>query len=1110
MKNQHPNFKIFLFFVFLLPSFAFSQDRTPFWIEVSENQISQEKLASNSEPNESIYYQLDIETLKRELNEATLIQDNFGMSKATIGFPDSNGKIEQYRVKEASVLNPNLQNEFQNIRSYIGISVSNPLSTLRFSVSPDGFHAMKFDEKTGIQFIDPITKDRKIYSVFAKNDLMEPSEMFSCHVEENFDVIEDRESLLDLDSRLNDGNLRTFRLAIACTNEYANFHLTEQGIDSGESDTVKKEAVLAAMNTTMTRVNGIYEKELSVRMEIIAENLDIIFLDDVTDPFTGNDDASVLIDESQTQIDLIIGNDNYDIGHTFSTGAGGVATLSSPCRTNLKARGVTGLSAPIGDSYNVDYVAHEMGHQFGANHTFNNSCGGNRNNATAVEPGSGSTIMAYAGICAPNVQGNSDAYFHIVSLEEMWANINTGFSTCGATTSSGNSAPVVEDIPNYSIPRSTPFVLKGNGQDADGNGTLTYAWEQTDNETAAMPPVSSSTGGPVFRSITPSDMTDRYFPAIETVIAGDIESTWEVVPSVERTMNFALTVRDNDPRGGRFVREDITINVENVLPFAMTAPNTAVTWEAGTNETVSWGVGSTTNATINCQNVNIKLSTDGGLTFPITILENTPNDGTQSIVVPNYTSSTCRIMVEAADNIFYDISNADFTINSTIPSFIITNTNGNQTECNTSGSSVTFEFDFDAINGFNESTTFNTSGEPAGSTVEFSPTTQNGDGTFTMEVSDFVGAAAGEYSITVTATSASITQTTDVILTIISGSLSTVNLLSPIDEETEVSIIPTLTWTEDLNAQTYDIEIATDTEFSNIVQSLTSEENSYTLTTPLEGLSTFYWRVRPANTCGTSAPFSSPFSFTTLSPSYCPSTYTNAGSEYISNVSFADINNASGDAPGGGTTTGYENFTSVSTDVNEGSTYTLEVTINTAGDFSDHCNVYIDWNQDYVFNQDDEFYDLGSIRNVTSGVLSTDITVPSGVISGPTRMRVSIEFQVPPGACDEDHTQEWGETEDYSINVVSSLSVDEQQLSDFRIYPNPSNGLVNVSMQLGNSNDVEILLFDVLGRQISIKNFENNSLNFNEQLEYQNLSKGLYVLKIKQGQKIIAKQLIIN
>lgn len=915
MKQIYFNSKTYFLFFFLFTTVVFSQGDNSIWATISENEITQEKLFRKSQPSEAIFYVINMEAFKEQFQNVPKRGQSTEISNVIVDFPDSDGIFQQYRIKEASVLELELQNQHPNIRSYVGTNIDNPKTIIRFSVSQDGLHAMFFRTENGTQLIDPYTKDRENYIVYSKKDLPSIDHDFICEFENNLDASQNIDLTSTSWSQLNDGNLRTYRLALACTGEYAEFHLTQQGVGAGETEAVKKAAVLTALNTTMTRVNGVYENELSVTMTIVASNDNVIFVDPATDPFTGNNNPFTLINESQTVIDSDfaidgygIGDANYDIGHTFSTGAGGLAWLGVPCSSGSKARGVTGRSSPIGDAFDVDYVAHEMGHQFGANHTFNNSCGGNRNDATAVEPGSGSTIMAYAGICSPNVQNNSDDYFHSTSLREMWTYI-TSSGICAAESSTGNSSPTINALTSFSIPKSTPFVLRGNGDDSDGAGTLTYGWEQSENAIATMPPDPTSTTGPAFRSLTPSSSPDRFMPAIETVIAGNIASTWEVVPSVARDLNFDLTVRDNDASGGRFATESMVVSVEDVAPFIITAPNAAVVWGQGTTKTITWDVGSTTNGTINCQNVNIKLSTDGGLTYPISILANTLNDGTEDITVPNNMSTTCRIMVEAADNIFYDISNLDFTI----------------------------------------------------------------------------AAADG-----------------------------------PTD--------------------------------------------------------------------------------------YCPSIYSTDPSEFISNVIFGTINNDSGNAA----TNGYEDFTSISADVDVDTSYQIDVEINTAGNFTDYCEVYIDWNQDNVFDIATEYYDLGSITDVTAGVLSFNIVVPSDAGVGSTRMRVTIQDDPNPGPCTSSHTSNYGETEDYSLNVLSGLSVDENAFNNFKFFPNPSGGVVTISLQSETNEDIEIALYDVLGRKISNKKFESNNLLFNEQLHYDNLSKGIYLLKVTQGDKSTSRQLIIN
>ncbi|WP_109302717.1 reprolysin-like metallopeptidase [Aquimarina sp. AU474] len=580
-------------------------------------------------------------------------------SSIVLEFPTNDGAIQKFRILEASVLDTELAKRFPDIKSYIGYGVDDPTSVVRFSLSKVGLHAMIYSGNHKTIYIDPYTKDKENYISYLKTDLPADPNGFQCLVEDNIKSNFSQDQI-PTTKNANDGKLRTFRLAVACTGEYSQFHINNQGISSGASDQVKKAAVLSAINTTMTRVNGIFERDLAITMVLVNNNTDIIFLNPNTDNLS-NSSAGSLINESQTVCDNVIGFNNYDIGHAFSTGGGGLAQLRSPC-TNSKARGITGQSSPIGDTYDVDYVAHEMGHQFGGNHTQNNNC---QRSGASVEPGSASTIMGYAGICSPNVQNNSDAYFHAISIQEMWQNISQGNSRCGAQSNTGNAAPTANAGQDFTIPSSTPFILKGIGSDTNAGNSLTYCWEQMDAQPATMPPSSTSTNGPAFRSLTPTSSPDRYMPALPTVIAGQTSSTWEVVPSVNRTMNFRLTVRDNAPGGASTASDNTVITVAGGAgPFVVSAPNSNVSWASGSTQTVTWNVAGTTGNGINAASVDILLSTNGGNTYPTVLASAVSNDGSHNITVPNAVGTQNRIMVRGSGHIFYDISNANFEITS--------------------------------------------------------------------------------------------------------------------------------------------------------------------------------------------------------------------------------------------------------------------------------------------------------------------------------------------------------------------------------------------------------------------------------------------------------------
>ena len=641
---------------------GFSQSNL--WTKTSEERLKGvEKFEKLSMPSEYEVYYLNFDALKSMLKNAPLRGAGV-QSNVIVTFPNSEGELERYKVYEAPVMHADLGAKHPDTKSYVGKNVDNPSSLVRFSVTGFGLHTMAFSNR-GTEYIDTYTKDLSNYIVYNKKNLTQ-ARSFGCEFKNDEASKNDEPAQSAMSTQANDGVLRTYRLAMACSIEYAAYHIDEANAQL-ESENVQKEVVLDAMVVTMTRVSFIYEKDLAVTFEIVPDNEEIIFLN--SDNIDNEDGGYILNFQIQGIIDGAIGSSNYDIGHVVTTGGGGIASLGSVCTNGMKARGVTGSYAPVGDAFDVDYVAHEMGHQFGANHTFNasgsfqqaGSCAGNRNQSTSVEPGSGTTIMGYAGICMnADVQQHSDAYFNAKSLEEMFSFIN-GNGDCAAITNLDNEAPVIEPIADRTIPKYTPFILKGNGTDVNGDG-LTYCWEQLDsNGSAAIAPTASATSGPNFRSLTPSESPDRYMPEFSEVLDGNLNPDWEVLPSAARTMKFALTVRDNHENGGQTAREDVTITVSNTGPFYILYPDaaTGITWAKGSTQNITWS----NNTSELSANVNILISTDNGVTFT-TLLANTPNDGSESVLIPlDFTdSNNCRILIEAAENIFYTVSSNTFSI----------------------------------------------------------------------------------------------------------------------------------------------------------------------------------------------------------------------------------------------------------------------------------------------------------------------------------------------------------------------------------------------------------------------------------------------------------------
>ncbi|MDQ3020780.1 MAG: M12 family metallo-peptidase [Bacteroidota bacterium] len=565
-----------------------------------------------------------------------------------IELPAPDGTLSKFLVTEYSMMEPGLAAQFPEIKTYNIKGIDDPYATGKIDLTISGFHAMVLTPN-GDYFIDPYSSDEKeIYISYYKSDFSS-KEKFECYVNE--EIINDGTGN---NSILTGQQLRTYRLACAATGEYTAFF--------GGTVTQGLSAIVTAVN----RVNGVYERDASVRMTLVANNNLLIYTNPSTDPYTNNNGGAML-NQNQTTCTNVIGSANYDIGHVFSTGGGGVAGLGVVCINGSKAFGVTGLPTPVGDPFYIDYVAHEIGHQFSGNHTFNGTGCGGTNGSTAWEPGSGSTIMAYAGICgADDLQPNSDAYFHSGSVTEItnYTQFSNG-STCPVVTNTGNTPPTVT-VPTsgFTIPINTPFQLTGSATDVENPGSLTYCWEEFDIGPAGSPN-SPSGNAPIFRSFSPVVSPSRTFPKLSNLVT-NTQTIGEILPSYTRNLNFRLTVRDNSVGGGGINFGSVSFAVNSTGgAFLVTQPNTNVNWNSGVPQTVTWNAGSTASAPFNVSLVNIKLSTNGGNTFATTLLANTPNDGSQSVTLPNISITNARIKVEAVGNIFFDISNTNFTITGT-------------------------------------------------------------------------------------------------------------------------------------------------------------------------------------------------------------------------------------------------------------------------------------------------------------------------------------------------------------------------------------------------------------------------------------------------------------
>jgi len=621
------------------------------WFSVNEDGIPITG-ARLIQPDKYAVWAADLTELSYHLDQAP--QERSGET-TLLALPRPDGELAWFEIETAPVMAPELAARYPSIHTYRGRALDDPDTTMRCGMTGAGFHAIVLGPG-GTYYVDPYQRgDESHYvSYFTRDYRLAEGAEWQCEATDAEPAPGAGGPPVEgFNNAIGDHRL-TYRLALACTGEYAAFH-------GGTVTDVMNEFAVA-----LNRVNAVYERDLSIVMQLVANNDQLIYLNALTDPYN-NFNGLAMLSENQANIDSVIGDANYDIGHVFSTGGGGIASLGAICFSGFKARGVTGLSQPVGDPFYIDFVSHEMGHQFGANHTFNgttgNCSGSNRNGATAVEPGSGSTIMAYAGICgAENLQNNSDDYFHTVSYEQIVGVTRFGSGQCAQTIVTGNTAPTVEAGPAFTIPQSTPFELTGSAMDAE-DPILTYCWEQIDRGAAAPPNTDDGTR-PIFRSFRPNASPVRPFPRLSDIL--DNTTTFgESLPTTDRILEFRLTVRDNHPGSGGVFYDEVDIEVDAAAgPFLITAPNATQTWDGGTLQTVTWDVAGTDGAPVGCTSVDLLFSFDGGMTFPRVLESGAPNNGSAAITAPNTDTTAGRVKAICSDNIFFDINDADLVINS--------------------------------------------------------------------------------------------------------------------------------------------------------------------------------------------------------------------------------------------------------------------------------------------------------------------------------------------------------------------------------------------------------------------------------------------------------------
>jgi subtilisin-like proprotein convertase family protein len=805
-------------------------------------------------PEHYITYKLSYEALKTKLVNAPNEEDKRnGVDGILIDLPMPDGSFETFEVYDSPVFAPKLAAKYPSINSYKGISVDKPGMNVRFDTGPYGLHAA-IHYISDVFYIDPYSKNTTTeYLIYDVKDhitqLDIPGPLCGTH-----DDIKQMIPENSINTRSSGPvSLNVYRFALACTGEWGAIRGTVV-------------EALADMNTGVNRINQIYENELAIRLVLIDENDQLLNFDSQTDPYLQVASGSDMLNANTNIVNLRVGPGSYDIGHVYHTNCdvGGVAALGSMCRASIKAAAVT-----CHYSNNLNFMAasvtsHEIGHQMTAQHTFNN-CNGNEQASNAFEPGSGSTIMSYGGLCggALNVINNESGndYYHVASLIQIY-NHTRGDGLAGdgcaeqiATSNLEPTASILHES-GFSIPENTYFYLEGEGIDDNEEDQLTYTWEQMNRGPSS--PLGAPVGdAPHFRSIPPRTSPLRFFPSTDNIFAGNFDRT-EVSFKGDRTVDFIFTVRDNNAEAGTAVWEDIQFHVvDTPVKFGITSQSVTETYSVGEEVEVTWNVAGTNLPPVNSERVDILLYKGFHLDFDLknaTVLaKNVFNSGSCKVIMPDELTNQGRIIVKASESIFFSINKTSIRIEAdTDPKLLVNVDPLAQIDCLPSNFTYTIESEnyLDVEGNITYSVL---DGLPEGATVTFDPpvTEIGSPSTMTIEpVNDFTG---GNYEIRIGAITESLDTFSRLIyLNLKSGDHSSVNALTPEIDATGIGISPGFSWEASLNADSYMFELATSPSFgsSNIITTSGLTELTYQPVIFLEKNTVYYWRVTASNFCG--------------------------------------------------------------------------------------------------------------------------------------------------------------------------------------------------------------------------------------------------------------------